>query len=119
MNYYDDFDDELIPVEEHEAAVAAARATGYAEGYAESVDAERARLAAIIAGCKGDAARAVAALELAGDAPDMTAAAVLRFVKPHAPVASSASLANRDHMPDSLAVQRASLENPGEWPGVW
>lgn len=100
-----------IPTATHEAAVKQAREEGFATGLVEGrklgADAERNRLSTIMnaEGVAGNSARLSAALELAGESPDMSAEKVVAFAVKNVPeAAASAALANRANLPDSLAL---------------
>lgn len=100
---------------DHTKAVADARKAAHGEGVAEGLKegkvagaaAERERLSAIIGaeGIAGNAARMVAALELANESPEMAAEKVVAFtVKNVAEGGSSAALSERGNQPDSLGL---------------
>lgn len=103
-----------IPQADHDAAVAAARTEGATQ--------ERARIVGILSseGVAGNAARMSMALELAADAPDMTAEKVAAHaLKAGAPATGAdsddhLSLINRGSVPDSLA--QASMSQQPEKP---
>lgn len=71
-----------IPKADHDAAVAAAREAGIAQGKADGAQEATERFAAVLGakGIKGDSKRMAAALDLATRSPDMAADAVVDFV---------------------------------------
>ncbi|MFN3686107.1 S49 family peptidase [Salinarimonas sp.] len=89
---------------EHEAGIAAARAQG--------AEAERMRLAAILGaeGVRGDAARMVAAMELATQSPGMAAEAVTGFVTKNVAAGAAARV---DYPQRRLEAQALALPGPG------
>ncbi|ESZ17693.1 hypothetical protein X735_09860 [Mesorhizobium sp. L2C085B000] len=88
-------------------ARAAGRASGVAEGKKIGRKAFYQRMNDVVRGAHGNGALAQAALELALDAPDLTAAVALSIAGRG--VRGSASLANRDSLPDSLATALSQL----------
>lgn len=103
---------------DHNKAVSDARTAGKAEGVAEGkklgATEERGRIAAIVghASITGNAARLVAALDLAVASPDMSAESVAAFAAKNIPAAPAAealaapaaALGARAALPDSLAA---------------
>lgn len=102
--------------EAERAELEQAKAAGYAEGKASGLAEGRkigrkafySRMNDIVRGAHGNGALAQAALELALDAPDLSAAVALSIAGRG--VRGSSSLANRDTLPDSLAMAKAQLE---------
>ncbi|RWL87727.1 MAG: hypothetical protein EOR67_16140 [Mesorhizobium sp.] len=106
--------EETIAPAEHQRARAAARSEGYFEGVAEGKKAGVAAVGKhfmdIVRGCHGNDAKLLAALDLALEFPEITAAGCVDMAGRHfAGRRGSASLALRDNYPDSLAVANAQL----------
>ncbi|ESW91715.1 hypothetical protein X773_01160 [Mesorhizobium sp. LSJC285A00] len=101
--------------EAERAELEQAKAAGYAEGKASGLAEGRKigrkafyqRMNDIVRGAHGNGALAQAALDLALDAPDLSAAVALSIAGRGA--RGSASLANRDSLPDSLAIAKSQL----------
>jgi hypothetical protein len=93
----------------HDAAVAAARADGKAEG--EKGATERLNAALGAEGDKGDAARMAAALDLAVKSPTLAGADVAAFVV--ANVAASTASTNKAASYSAQRVEAAGLAQPG------
>ncbi|ESZ46250.1 hypothetical protein X731_16325 [Mesorhizobium sp. L2C054A000] len=101
--------------EAERAEIEKAKTAGHAKGYAEGIVAGKQlgrkavdqQMMDIVRGAHGNGALAQAALELALDAPDLSAAVALSIAGRG--VRGSASLANRDTLPDSLAIAKSQL----------
>ncbi|MER9169860.1 hypothetical protein NKI12_21250 [Mesorhizobium australicum] len=99
---------ERVELEQAKAAAhAEGKATGLAEGRKIGRKAFYQCMNEIVRGAHGNGALAQAALELALDAPDLSAAVALSIAGRD--VRGSASLANRDTLPDSLAMAQSQL----------
>ncbi|ESY20397.1 hypothetical protein [Mesorhizobium sp. LNJC391B00] len=106
--------EQFVTPAEHQRACAAARSQGFAQGLAESrkagAAAEGKRFMDIVHGCKHNDARLFAALNLALEFPQITAEGCIDMAGKHfSRGTGSASLANRDSLPDSLAIAKSQL----------